>query len=245
MSNFIKTKKQDGKIIIELNNPPVNAENIKMLSEIYDVVKQVDNSIIIITGHQVTSKGRHIFSAGGDLDELKQGKTLDIAKLINSISSCLNDSSNYVVSIICGDAIGGGWGMPFDFSDKIYFVKGSSLIAGFTRNKITPGCGLSLLIRTLSPKTAYKVVLSEEPFKFSKLQEKDSKIFKEFESRDDVSDIVKKIKKGQKRAPHLARGKKLKGKDKLAMLINELVDNPRDFNNIQLKYLKMSLSRND
>lgn len=244
MTKFIKVSEKKNRVTIKLDNPPVNSETICMLEEIYNEVLRIRNSIIIFTGHQVTSKGRHVFSAGGDLNEIRQGKTFDIAKLINLITAYLNKSDNYVVSIICGDTIGGGWGMPFDMSDQIYFIKDASLAAGFTRNDILPGCGLSLLVKCLSPSGSYHFIQGEKFLRFDTLQDKCCGIFKKFEKLEDVVNIVANLKKGNKKAPYSAEGRKLKQTDNLAQLINELIEHPEDYKKIQLKYLKMSLDHN-
>lgn len=245
MYRFIKVKNLNRKLVIRLDNPPVNAESTAMLEEILNAVKKVKNRIIVIWGSCTTSKGKKVFSAGGDLEEIKQGKTYQIAKLINDVSRILTTSGNFVVTILGGDAVGGGWGMPFDISDEIYYLKGSSIIAGFTRNGITPGCGISLLIKGLETDEAYKFLISERKLNLDKFKKKCPNIFKQFDSIEAVPDIIKSIKEGKKYAPYEACGAKLKQRDKLALFINEVIENPKKARNIQLKYLKISLGKND
>jgi len=245
MHKFIKVKKLNDKLIIKLDNPPVNAESTSMLKEILEVVNGVDNEIIVIWGSCVTSKGRRIFSAGGDIDEIKQGKTYQIAKLINNISKSLLRSHNYIVTILGGDAVGGGWGMPFDISDEIFYLKGSSIIAGFTRNHITPGCGISLLLKTLGSKKSYNFLKSEKPLSLEKLEKKDSNIFHSFENIKSIPQVVKNLQRSKKVTPHETSGIKLKNRDRLSRFINEVIVNPKDAREIQLKYIKMSLEEND
>ena len=244
MTKLIKTRIIDDKFVIELNNPPVNAESIELLTEIYNVVKNCKEKIIVIYGNQKTRNGRNIFSAGGDREELKSGKTYKLASLINQIAKYLNTSDRYVVTIIAGDAVGGGWGMPFDISDEIYFLKDSKLISGFTRNKITPGCGNSLLIKTLGSKNAYELIKSEEAFNFNNLEKIRPEIFKAINRLEDVKKFIKSLKIKKKKAPHLANGKKFisGGENLLKQLINELIENPKKYNEIQLKYIRKSLN---
>jgi hypothetical protein len=241
---YIKVETIKDKVIIQLNNPPVNAENLRLLNEINTEIMKHDYKTIIFWGHQQTSKGRNIFSAGGDISELQSGRAFEIATLINRIIRNLNNSHNYVVTIMGGDGVGGGWGMPFDISDKIYYLEGSSIICGFTKNAITPGCGMSLLISMIGSIKAYKFLRREGFIELEKLEKIRPDYFESFKTIEDIPSIIKFVNKGAKCTPQIAQGALIEPINKHAQLINELITKPQKLCQIQLKYLKASMSTN-
>lgn len=237
---YIQVEEQNNKVIIRLNNPPVNSESLALLREIIDEIKKHKNKIIVFLGHQVSKNGRNIYSAGGDIKELREGKAHEVGYLINQIALYLNSSDNLVVTIMGGDGVGGGWGMPFDISDKIYFLKNSNIVSGFTRNGITPGCGLYSLLMVLNSEEAYNFIKSEKLYPIRDLANRDTKWLEEFDSYDNVDEVIKNIEVNIKKDRTNIKRKHIENEDILAELINAFIDNPTSSNEIQLKYLKLT-----
>ena len=86
---FIKTRMEDEISVITIDNPPVNALNLKLLSELQDAleVAEADSNVrgIIITG-----AGNHTFSAGAEIKMLQQSKPEDAVEIVRQGHKTLN-----------------------------------------------------------------------------------------------------------------------------------------------------------
>ncbi len=107
---FVKTRKEENAFLITLDNPPVNALNLKMLDELRQALKNgiEDQSII---GIVVTGAGSNAFCAGADL-KMMQGLRPEDADNIVSLGqktfSQIDDSPKPVLAAVNGLALGGG-----------------------------------------------------------------------------------------------------------------------------------------
>lgn len=109
-NEFLKVKKEETAFIITLDNPPVNALNLKMLEEIESAIGQADDDKdtrgIIITG-----AGNNAFSTGGDIKIMQTVKPEDADKFVRAgqkAFSAVENSSKPVIAAINGLALGGG-----------------------------------------------------------------------------------------------------------------------------------------
>jgi enoyl-CoA hydratase len=107
---FIKTKKEETAFIITLDNPPVNALNLKMLEEIELAVKQASDDQEV-RGIVIMGSGSNAFCAGADL-KMMLGFSPDQAahvvvtghKTFMSVETCPKP----VIAAVNGLALGGG-----------------------------------------------------------------------------------------------------------------------------------------
>src|SRR5487761_259955 len=109
-AEFVKTKKEESAFIITLDNPPVNALNLKMLDEISEAIKQ-GNEDLEVRGIVITGSGNNAFCAGADL---KMMQSLNPDEAVNIVSTghktfmVIEDSPKPVIAAVNGLALGGG-----------------------------------------------------------------------------------------------------------------------------------------
>jgi enoyl-CoA hydratase/carnithine racemase len=109
-AEFVKTKKDESVFIVTLDNPPVNALNLKMLDELSAAVKQ-GNEDPEVRGIVISGSGNNAFCAGADL---KMMKSLEPEEAVNIISTghrtfmAIEESSKPVIAAVNGLALGGG-----------------------------------------------------------------------------------------------------------------------------------------
>lgn len=106
----MKTKKEESVFIITLDNPPVNALNLKMLGELSEAVKQ-GNDDPEVRGIIITGSGNNAFCAGADLkmmQNLKPEEAVNIIATGHRTFTFLEDSPKPVIAAVNGLALGGG-----------------------------------------------------------------------------------------------------------------------------------------
>lgn len=104
------TKKDEAVFIITLNNPPVNALNLKMLGEISAAIKQA-NEDPQVRGIVITGSGSNAFCAGADLKMMQSLNPEDGVKIITTghkVFSDVENSTKPVIAAVNGLALGGG-----------------------------------------------------------------------------------------------------------------------------------------
>jgi enoyl-CoA hydratase len=107
---FVKTKKDEAVFIITLDNPPVNALNLQMLSEISSSIK-VGNAEQSTRGIVITGAGNNAFCAGADLKMMQSFSPEDAAKIVETGHRTffdVQDSEKPVLAAINGLSLGGG-----------------------------------------------------------------------------------------------------------------------------------------
>jgi enoyl-CoA hydratase len=109
-SEFIKKRKEESALILTLDNPPVNALNLKLLDELVAAVKE-GNDDSEVRGIVITGAGNNAFCAGADLKMMQDLGPQDadrIAKTGHDAFNALENSPKPVVVAINGLALGGG-----------------------------------------------------------------------------------------------------------------------------------------
>ncbi len=109
-NEFIKVKKEETAFIITIDNPPVNALNLKMLEEIESAIHQADDDQDT-RGIVITGAGSNAFSTGGDIKIMQTVKPEDAEKFVTAghkAFSTVENSSKPVIAAINGLALGGG-----------------------------------------------------------------------------------------------------------------------------------------
>lgn len=108
MNDFklIKVKKQDGRIDIVLNNPPLNILTIAMMEEITVAVKDAasDSELRALVFRQ---EGKH-FSAGADVSEHLAEKVNDMIAAFGHMFEAICQVDAVVIALVDGSALGGG-----------------------------------------------------------------------------------------------------------------------------------------
>lgn len=109
-AEFIKTKKEETTFIATLDNPPVNALNLKMLDEISLAIKAgTDDSEV--RGIVITGAGTNAFCAGADLKMMQSLKPEDGVNIIRAGHKTFNtieECPKPVIAAVNGLALGGG-----------------------------------------------------------------------------------------------------------------------------------------
>jgi enoyl-CoA hydratase len=109
-SEFVKTRKEDSAFVITLDNPPVNALNLKLLEELVTSVKE-GNDDLEVRGIVITGAGTNAFCAGADLKMMQTLGPQDaekITKIGHDAFDALENSKKPVLVAINGLALGGG-----------------------------------------------------------------------------------------------------------------------------------------
>jgi len=109
-AEFVKTKKEESAFIITLDNPPVNALNLKMLDEIATAIKQ-GNEDPEVRGIVITGSGNNAFCAGADLkmmQSLKPDEAVNIVSTGHKTFMVIENSPKPVIAAVNGLALGGG-----------------------------------------------------------------------------------------------------------------------------------------
>ncbi len=109
-SEFIKKRKEESALVITLDNPPVNALNLKLLDELVAAVKE-GNEDPEVRGIVITGAGNNAFCAGADLKMMQDLGPQDadrIAKVGHDAFNALENSSKPVLVAVNGLALGGG-----------------------------------------------------------------------------------------------------------------------------------------
>ncbi len=107
---FLKTKKDEAALIITLDNPPVNALNLKMLEEISRAVKN-GNEDPEVRGLIITGGGTNAFCAGADLKMMAGFSPEGAAKMVQTghrAFLAVEESPKPVIAAVNGLALGGG-----------------------------------------------------------------------------------------------------------------------------------------
>ncbi len=106
----ITQKKEDGVIILEINNPPVNSYTHEMLRQLDDVILQArfddETHVIVITGAM-----EKFFSAGADINMLAKQSLpykCNFALHGHEVLCRLENTPKLIIAAINGHAIGGG-----------------------------------------------------------------------------------------------------------------------------------------
>src|SRR5579863_2801808 len=79
-SEFVKTRKEESAFVITLDNPPVNALNLKLLEELVTAAKQ-GNDDPEVRGIVITGAGSNAFCAGADLKMMQTLGPQDAEKI--------------------------------------------------------------------------------------------------------------------------------------------------------------------
>ncbi len=109
-SEFVKSRKEESALILTLDNPPVNALNLKLLEGISAAIKRATEDPEV-RGIVITGAGNNAFCAGADLKMLQGGQPSDAEKIVIRGHSTFNDVENSpkpVIAAINGLALGGG-----------------------------------------------------------------------------------------------------------------------------------------
>lgn len=192
--NTIEVEKDEGKVIITLNNPDKrNALDCEMSSELDDALSKCEDDdsvkVIIITG------AGKAFCAGGDVKAMAE--TIDPKEFLANLSGCIHqlvtriwNMEKVVIAAINGHAVGAGCGLAMA-CDLRYASDKAKINMGFMGMGLAPGVGTYFLPKlvgrakageliylndTIDVKEAKKIGLINDYYDQDKLMEKVLKI---------------------------------------------------------------------
>ncbi len=165
MTDVVTTRDQDGIRIITLNNPPVNALSVAVVTGLRDAVAaaEADGSV---TGMVVTGEGS-AFIAGADIREFGKPRPKD-APLLHDVLDGFDAISKPLVAAINGVALGGGLEVALGCN---YRVAGHKALVGLPEVNlgIIPGAGgTQRLPRLTGAETALDMITSGKPVRADK-----------------------------------------------------------------------------
>lgn len=160
--------------IIKLNRPnKMNAISLEMLSELYDVFKEIESDrnvrCVIVTGN-----GKY-FSAGADIEGLMEVKTADDSRnFVSSYQYVFKYISKFpkpTIAAIKGYALGGGFELAIS-CDLIIASKGTKLgVPEVKLGAIPGGGGASRLSKLVGDKVAREMLFLGDPLPANRLYE--------------------------------------------------------------------------
>src|SRR5579859_7755161 len=101
-SEFIKKRKEESAFVITIDNPPVNALNMKLLEELVAAVKEGSNDPEV-RGIVITGAGNNAFCAGADLKMMQDLGPQDadrVAKIGHDAFNAIENSPKPVLVAI-------------------------------------------------------------------------------------------------------------------------------------------------
>lgn len=107
---FVKVRAEEQIAVITLDNPPVNALNLKVLGELEEAVGEAEKNPEI-RGVIITGAGTNAFCAGADVKMIHQAKPEEAASIVREGQRVFNrveNLSKVVVAAINGLTLGGG-----------------------------------------------------------------------------------------------------------------------------------------
>ncbi|MHA1449318.1 MAG: enoyl-CoA hydratase/isomerase family protein [Candidatus Hodarchaeales archaeon] len=136
----VKLRINKGIAFVTLNNPPVNLLTIKIIDEIKNIVKEVENDnrakVWIMT-----ASGDKFFSAGIDVKEIKDDSIAKLNIMGNEAFTAIDNLEIPTIVAINGSALGGGLELAMAHDLRI----ASSAITNFSQPEvrlgIIPGAG--------------------------------------------------------------------------------------------------------
>ena len=167
-------RKDNGLLIIEIDNPPANTYTHKILCELDEQIvnARFDDSIKVIV---VTGKVENFFSAGGDLKAL-ENKSLpykyNFALHGQEVICRIRNTPKFVVAAINGHAMGGGLELAMAADLRIAKRDGGRVGLTETNLGVMPGMGGSqMLPRLVSRPTALELCLLGKQISFEEALE--------------------------------------------------------------------------
>lgn len=148
----IESRKDNGLLIVEINNPPANAYTHEMLRELDQQIldARFDDSIQVIV---VTGKVKNFFSAGGDLKALETRSLqfkYNFALHGQEVIHRLRNTPKMVVAAINGHAMGGGLELAMAADVRIAKRDGGRLGLTEANLGVMPGMGGSQMLPRLA-----------------------------------------------------------------------------------------------
>lgn len=110
IAEFIKIKKEETAFIMTLDNPPVNALNLKMHEEISLAIREGTDDPEV-RGIVVTGAGSNAFCAGADLKMMQSLKPEEGVNIVATGHKTFNEIENCpkpIIAAVNGLALGGG-----------------------------------------------------------------------------------------------------------------------------------------
>jgi enoyl-CoA hydratase len=107
---FVKSRKEESALVLTLDNPPVNALNLKLFDELQAGIAQGEGDAEI-RGIVITGSGNNAFCAGADLKMMQGLQPEEAEKVVRAGHRAFNaieNSSKPVIAAINGLTLGGG-----------------------------------------------------------------------------------------------------------------------------------------
>ncbi len=164
----------NGGRIIKLNRPDkMNAINMEMISELYDVFNKMESDgnvrCVIVTGNE------KFFSAGADIEGLMEIKTVpDSRRFVASYQNLFKYISRFTkptIAAIRGYALGGGFELAIS-CDLLIASKGTKLgVPEVKLGALPGGGGASRLPKLVGEKVAKEMLFLGEPLSANRMYE--------------------------------------------------------------------------
>ena len=152
--SWLRTESIGPILVVTLARPPHNYFDVSMLTDLADVVAQVDRTVTLRA--TVLRSEQRIFCAGADFGGEEQPQP----EAIYRQAARLVDRRKPIVASIRGPAVGGGLGLAL-LADFRVGGPATRLHANFTAIGLSPGFGLtSTLTRLIGPQAARDLLLT-------------------------------------------------------------------------------------
>jgi len=157
-ATYVKLERRpDGVAVVRLDRPKVNALSVELLGQLRETAEELRADP---PGAVVVWGGEHVFAAGADISELRQGTPGQVAQSIHAALDALSSLPRPVVAAVNGYALGGGLEVALACDLRICAEDAALGLPEILLGIIPGGGGTQRLPRLVGPARAKELVFT-------------------------------------------------------------------------------------
>lgn len=198
-------EKKDGVAKIEINSPPLNVINIKIMREIKEAYNDAESTqdISIVT---IRGTGNKAFAAGVDVKDHLPEVMHDMLNTFEDLMFTITNGKKPSVAIVDGICSGGGFEVALCCDMIIATEKANFSLPEITLS-LFPGYGTVMLPRKLPRNIAFEMITSGDPISAQEAYRMGlvNKLVSEEHLEEEVEKFLRRFKKKSAKALELSR----------------------------------------